>query len=179
MPIFRFTIEKPVPASVSNVVANYLDLDHVPSHSALSDCQVVSESDRVACFLLTSKIGPFRFRNAHYFEYRPPNQILQVVKTILGPMIVLATARPHAETNSDTLCLVEVNIELHLPGWAYPFRNLIRWLLMRADHVVLEEDNRILKRRQRLFGDNIDDYLHPENRMLFKDAFRKAFQRPR
>ena len=175
--LFRFAIDKRVKASVSNVIANYLDLEHVVFHSGLGKCRVYSETDRAACFSLESKIGPFRFRNVHYFEFRPPNRIFQTVKSPLGPMRVLATAESASDDPADPQCVVHVDVELDLPWFVYPFRGLLRPILEKADHTVMVEDNLLIERRQRLFGDFIEDYLQPEHRILFKDLFRRHYSR--
>jgi len=44
--LFRFAIDKPIKASLSNVIANYLDLEHVGLHSQLGEIHVYSETDR-------------------------------------------------------------------------------------------------------------------------------------
>ena len=175
--LIRFAIDKPVKASLSNVIANYLDLEHVVFHPGLSNCRVYSETERVACFALDSKIGPFRLRNVHYFEFRPPNQILQVVKTPIGPMRVLATAESRSDDAAAPRCVVHVDVELDVPWFVYPFRNLLVPLLRRTDHKVMVEDNLLIERRQRLFGDFIEDYLQPEHKMLFKELFRRHYSR--
>ncbi len=175
--LFRFIIDKPVKASVSNVIANYLDLEHVVFHSGLGNCQVYSETERAACFTLESKIGPFCFRNVHYFEFRPPNRIFQSIKSPLGPMRVLATAECVSDDPAAPLCVVHVEVELDLPRLVYPFRGLLLPLLKRTDHKVMVEDNLLIERRQRLFGDFIEDYLQPEHKMLFKELFRRHYSR--
>ena len=73
---FRFDITKHVQASKGNVIANYLDLEHLDMHRGLRSCEVISETERAACFKLTSKIGPLSFTNVHYYEFRPPDQIV-------------------------------------------------------------------------------------------------------
>ena len=175
--LFRFGIDKRVKASVSNVIANYLDLEHVVFHPGLLNLEVYSETDRAACFALESKLGPFRFRNVHYFEFRPPNQIFQAIKSPLGPMRVLATAQAASGDQAEPECVVHVDVELDLPWFAYPFRGLLQPILERADHKVMVEDNLLIERRQRLFGDFIEDYLQPEHKILFKDLFRHHYSR--
>ena len=173
--LFRFAIDKRVRASVSNVIANYLDLEHVVFHSGLTNCQVYSETDRAACFTLESRIGPFRFRNVHYFEFRPPNRIFQTIKSPLGPMRVLATATATSVDPVEPQCFVHVDVEIDLPWFVYPFRGLLQPILERTDHKVMVEDNLLIERRQRLFGDFIEDYLQPEHKILFKDLFRHHY----
>lgn len=169
----QFSILKEVPASLPGVIANYLDLEHVPVHSGLRACQILGETDRAACFVLTSDVGPFRVRNVHYFEFRPPNQIMQVVKTPLGPMRVLSTATSLGPGKTDVL----VDVEIDLPRWLYPFRALVERVARRLNRTVLDEDLTVLLRRERLFGDHIEDYLRPQQVMLFKDVFRQHYSR--
>ena len=175
--LFRFAIDKPIKASVSNVIANYLDLEHVGLHSRLGEIRVYSETDRAASFSLESRIGPFRLQAIHYFEFRPPNQIFQALKSPLGPMRVLATARAASEDPERPLCIVHVDVALDLPWYVYPVRGLLRRILERADHRVMLEDNSLIERRQRLFGDYIEDYLQPEHKILFKELFRRHYSR--
>ena len=40
-----FTITKHMEASLSQVIANYLDLEHIPVHSGLRGCEVLAESE--------------------------------------------------------------------------------------------------------------------------------------
>ena len=175
----RFQILKQIPASLAGVMANYLDMEHVPIHSGLRDCEIISETETAAAFVLTSDVGPFKVRNVHYFEYRPPNQVLQMVKTPLGPMRVLATAEEYEAGTPDVRTEVTVDVQIDLPRPVYPFRILVERLLRKLNLVVLEEDLEILERRQKLFGDYVEDYCRSEEVMLFKDVFAAHFSRKR
>ena len=167
----RFSILKRIPASLPGVMANYLDMEHVPVHSGLRDCEILSETENAACFVLTSDVGPFRVRNVHYFEFRPPNQVLQVVKTPVGPMRVLSTSTASEDGGTDVL----VDVELDLPGILYPFRSLLEKVARKLNRTVLDEDLTVLLRRERLFGDSIEDYLRHQHVMLFKESFREHY----
>jgi hypothetical protein len=170
-----FTIIKRIPASRSNVIANYLDLEHLPVHSGLVECRVMSETERAACFEMTTKVGPFRFQNVHYFEFRPPHQVFHAIKSPLGPMYIVSTVE---ELDSGTpLVRSEVTVEttLDLPRWAYPLRLPLEKLLRRLNEKVLREDRTILDRRQALLGDSVEDYLRDQQRILFKDVFRRHY----
>lgn len=171
----HFQILKHVPASLSSVIANYLDMEHVPVHSGLRDCEIMSETDLAACFVLTSDVGPFRLRNVHYFEFRPPNQVFQMVKTPLGPMRVLATASEHQTGTPDVYTEVVVEGQIDLPRFVHPFRGWVERILRRLNQVVLDEDLTVLLRREKLFGPYIEDYLRSEQVMLFKEAFREHY----
>lgn len=170
----RFTILKRMEASLPEVIANYLDLEHIPVHSGLRGCEVLSETERTACFVLTSKVGPLPVRNVHYFEFRPPHQILHVVKSPLGPMRVLSTARD-ASGPEGACTEVEVDVEIELPRLVFPFRALVERVLRHLNRVVLDEDMTVLRRRERLFGPWIEDYLRPRQRILFKELFRQHY----
>jgi len=169
---YRFSIVKPVRASRSNVIANYLDLEHLSFHSGLSRCRVISETERTACFELTSKIGPLRVRNVHYYEFRPPAQIFHAIKSPLGPMYVTSTVVEFDSGTADVRCEVTVETTLELPRLLYPVREWIGRLLRRVNRTVLHEDLTILDRRHALFGDYVEDYLRDQQRILFKEAFR-------
>lgn len=171
--IHSFTILKRMGASRANVIANYLDLEHIPIHTGIANLSLIAESDRAACFRLDSKVFGFTTTNVHYFEFRPPDGIFQAVKTPLGPMTVLATVREFPDGAAGARCEVTVEVELDMPRWAYPFRRLVERLLRRLNRKVLEEDLQILERRQLLFGDSVADYLRAEQRMLFKPLFAK------
>ncbi len=172
-----FTIIKHVPAARSNVIANYLDLEHVPVHPGLAGCRVLSETDRTACFVMTSKVGPLRVRNLHYFEFRPPAQIFHAVKSPLGPMHVVSTVREFESGTEEVRCEVTVETTLDLPRWVYPARGLVEGLLRRLNATVLREDRTILDRRHALFGDSVEDYLREQQCMLFKDLFRQHYSK--
>ena len=174
----QFTIVKKIAASKSNVIANYLDLEHIPVHSGLAGCRVLSETERAACFELTSKVGPFNVRNVHYFEFRPPDQIFHAVKSPLGPMHVVSTVREFASGTPEAHCDVEVVTTIELPRVLGPVRRLVERLLRHLNDVVLREDLTILERRQALFGDWVEDYLQDQECMLFKDLFRQHYARP-
>jgi hypothetical protein len=174
----QFTIIKKIQASKSNVIANYLDLEHIPVHSGLRSCRVLTETERAACFELTSRVGPFNVHNVHYFEFRPPDQIFHAVKSPLGPMYVVSTARELASGTPDAHCEVEVVTTVDLPGVLWPVRKLVERLLRYLNDVVLREDLTILERRQALFGDWVEDYLREQQCMLFKDLFREHYARP-
>lgn len=170
----RFTIIKRMAASLPEVMANYLDLEHIPVHSGLRDCEVLSETDRAACFVLTSRVGPFPIRNVHYFEFRPPCEILHIVKTPLGPMRVVSTAS-EADAAAGVCTEVRVDVEIDLPRLVYPFRALIERILRHLNQVVLDEDIVLLERREKLFGAWIEDYLQPRQVILFKELFRQHY----
>jgi hypothetical protein len=174
-----FVIIKPIAASASNVIANYLDLEHMPLHGGFAGCRVLSETERVACFEMTSKVGPFNVRNVHYYEYRPPNQLFHAVKSPLGPMYVLSTVLPPAEGPAKGRCEVKVETTLDMPRLLYPARHLVERLLRKLNATVLHEDRTILERRQALFGDDIEDYLRDAQCLLFKEAFRQHYSRAR
>jgi hypothetical protein len=170
----RFTIFKRMHASLPQVIANYLDLEHIPVHSGLRACEVLSETEDTACFVLTSQVGPFAVRNVHHFEFHPPCEILNIVKTPLGPMRVVSTASVADEP--DGVCTeVLVDVEIDLPALVYPFRRLVERLLRHLNEVVLEEDMTVLSRRQELFGDFIEDFLRPRQVILFKELFRAHY----
>jgi len=170
-----FTLVKRIAASRSNVIANYLDLEHLPVHSGLSDLRVMSETDRAACFEMTTKVGPFRVKNVHYFEFRPPHQIFHAIKSPLGPMYVLSTVEELDSATPQVRSEVTVLTTLDLPRFAYPARFLIEKLLRRLNEKVLREDRAILDRRQALVGDSVEDYLRDQQRILFKDLFRRHY----
>jgi len=169
-----FTIVKHVQCSAANVIANYLDLEHMPAHSGLMACRVMSEAERVACFEITSKVGPFRIRNVHYYEFRPPNQIFHAVESPLGPMYVLSTVEEHDGGTENVRSVVTVETTLDMPRLVYPFRGIVERLLRRLNQTVHREDCAILERRQRLFGEDVSDYLREEQCLLFKELFRKS-----
>ena len=170
-----FTIVKHIASSRANVVANYLDLEHLPVHAGLKRCRVLSESERAACFEMISMIGPLPIRNVHYFEFRPPAQIFHAVRSPLGPMYVTSTVKEFDSGSPNVRCEVVVETTLELPRVLYPARKLLEQLLRRLNARVLAEDETILERRQKLLGDNIDDYLRPEQFLLFKELFAEHY----
>jgi hypothetical protein len=173
---FRFDITKKMAASRANVIANYLDLEHLDMHSGLGDCEVLSETEHCACFTLVSRIGPFRVRNLHYYEFRPPDTIVNAVRSPIGPMIVTSTVREIGSGTPDVSCEVDVRTEIDLPKALYPFRRPLERLLRRTNRVILEEDRGIFERRQRLLGNAVGDYLRKDQYLLFKDAFRASLE---
>jgi len=175
---FRFDITKQMTASRANVIANYLDLEHLDMHSGLGDCEVLSETEHCACFTLVSRIGPFRVRNLHYYEFRPPDTIVNAVRSPLGPMIVTSRVREIDGGTPAVRCEVDVRTEIDLPRWLYPFRKPLEWLLRRTNRVILEEDRGIFERRQRVLGNTVGDYLRKGQYLLFKDAFRASLESP-
>ncbi len=170
-----FTLIKKIPASRSNVIANYLDLEHLPIHSGLAECRVMSETERAACFEMTTRVGPFRVQNVHYFEFRPPHQIFHAIKSPLGPMYVLSTVEEIGGGTREVRSEVKVETTIDLPRWVYPARFLVERLLRRLNEKVLREDRTILDRRQALVGDSVSDYLRDQQRILFKDLFRRYY----
>jgi len=175
----EFTLVKRIPASRANVIANYLDLEHLPVHSGLAGCRVMSETERTACFEMTSWVGPLRFRNVHYFEFRPPSDIFHAVKSPLGPMYVHSSV---AELDSGTPGVrseVTVRTVIDLPPFLYPVRGLVEKVLRHLNATVLTEDRAILDRRQALLGDNVEDYLRDQQPLLFKELFRRHYSRAR
>jgi hypothetical protein len=174
-----FTIVKRIAASRSNVVANYLDLEHMPFHHGFAGCRVISETDRVACFEMSSRVGPFLVRNVHYYEYRPPNQIFHAVKSPLGPMYIVSTAEEADPARPGQACQVTVETTLDMPRLFYPARKWVERLLRRLNDAVLREDRLLLERRQALFGDYVEDYLRDQQCLLFKEAFRSSYSKER
>jgi hypothetical protein len=173
MKTIRLTIEKKAIGSMGNVIANYLDLEHVGYHPGLSDLHVFRESDKTACFSLNSRIGFWTFKNVHYFEYAPPNKIIQVVKTWLGPMKIESTVVDFFDTKGYSS--VTVNVEIVTNSLWFFFRKPLIYLLRRSNERILMEDNKILARRAKIFGASIEDYLKPDIVLLFKKQFDAAF----
>jgi hypothetical protein len=173
----HFDITKHLACSRGNVIANYLDLEHLDMHRGLADCELLSEDERTACFTLRSKIGPFPFKNVHHYEFRPPDEIVNAIRSPFGPMKVVSTVREIRSDDSPVRCEVDVHTEIDLPFFVVPFRGLLEHLLRRVNREVLEEDREILERRQRLFGDTVDDYLRDGQFLLFKETFRKHYAR--
>jgi hypothetical protein len=170
-----FTIVKQVPASRANVIANYLDFEHLPVHPGLASCRIISETERAACFEMTSRVGPFRIRNVHYFEFRPPHRILHAIRSPVGPMYIESTVDEIDGGDSGPRCEVTVQTTLELPSLLYPLRGLIERILRRLNYTVLQEDLAILVRRQALRGGAVDDYLRDQQRILFKETFRRHY----
>ena len=48
-------------------------------------------------------------------------------------------------------------------------------ILRHLNQVVLEEDMTVLRRREALFGDFIEDFLRPRQVILFKELFREHY----
>ena len=172
-----FTIVKRTSASPSNVIANYLDIEHMPFHTGFVGCRVVSETSRVACFEMSSKVGPFLVRNVHYYEYRPPNQIFHAIKSPLGPMYIVSTVEDADKESPGRASEVTVETTLDMPRLLFPARKLVERLLRRLNDAVLREDRLVLERRQALFGDDVEDYLREPQCLLFKEAFRQSYSK--
>ena len=68
-------------------------------------------------------------RNVHYFEFRPPHQILHAIKSILGPVYIVSTVEEFDSGTPDIRCEVRVETTLDLPRLLYPARRMIERLL--------------------------------------------------
>ena len=118
-----------------------------------------------------------KFRNIHYYEFRPPHQIFHAVESPLGPMYVLSTVEEFESGTSDIRSEVTVETTLDMPRLLYPLRGLVERLLRRINATVHREDCAILERRQALFGDTVEDYLRDEQCILFKEPFRQSYSK--
>lgn len=169
-------IEKRIPASLGNVIANYLDIEHLDFHSGLGGCQVVSETATAACLLIRSVFGPLQWRNLHFYEFRPPNVIINAIRSPVGPMVVQSEAEAQRTPDGRALTVVRVHARIDLVWWGRPFWPLLRAVLVKANRRILAEDLEILGARQQRFGDDVSGYLRSGQPLLFKDAFRRSFE---
>jgi hypothetical protein len=172
-----FRIERKVKTSAGNVIANYLDFEHTVYHSDFAQAQILGETDVAACIETVVRKGPFRFVNIAYAEYRPPNGLFQIQKTILGSLRNLVIVEEHESGTPAVWSHIVSHVEHDMPAFLFPFRGLIEWWIRRTADSIFEEDRLILERRDRLLGDSIEDYLRPEQLMLFKKAFARSFSR--
>ena len=168
-----FTIKKYARTSVSQVVANYLDIEHIIYHSntTLRRIELISQTERSCCFILVSKLGPISITTFNYYEYRPPNQFFQVAHSSLLTLRHLSTIHEKAPGEVE----VTVEVWLDLPFFLAPFRSMLEWFLRWQDRRIHEEDRVILERRYSLVGDDVSDYLRPWQPLLFKEVFATFF----
>lgn len=175
MPTHFFTMKKVARTSLSQVVANYLDIEHILYHSGttLRRIELISESERAGCFILVNKFGPISLTTFNYYEYRPPHQFFQVAHI---PFLTLRHLSTIVEREKGE---VEVTVEvwLDLPLFLLPFKKIIEGFLRLQDRRIHEEDRNILERRYRLVGEDISDYLRPWQPLLFKKVFAETFGR--
>jgi hypothetical protein len=175
--VHEFEIRKQIDASIGNVLANYLDIEHFYVHPNIVDIRVVSETPYACCLAMKSRILFLPISTVHYFEFRPPHQILQYSSTPLGPILTLATINEKISADGRKSCQINVQVKIDMPVWAYPLRKIVEMMLRRTNRNIFVEDMEILLRRERFFGDNIQDYLRPEQRLLCKEIFKKYYGR--
>lgn len=173
MPQHSFVLKKYAHTTIGQVVANYLDIEHILFHTqtTLRRIQLLSQTERSACFFLQSKLGPFSATTLNYYEFRPPNQFFQVAHSRWFTLAHLSTIEELKSGEVE----VTVAVTLYLPFWLYPFRKLIEALLRWQDRRIHEEDRRILERRYEIAGGWVGDYLRPWQPLLFKKEFAKFF----
>lgn len=161
--------------SISQVIANYLDIEHIFFHrnTTLSRIEILSHTERSACFRLKSKKGFLTLTTINYYEYRPPNQIYQVVSAPFFLLTHLSTVQEVKEGEVEVI----VDVELDLPFFLYPFRKWIEKALRNQDQRIHEEDREILERRYSLVKEDVNDYLRDFQPLLFKEIFRAHFGR--
>lgn len=168
-------LRKRIPASPGNVVANYLDVEHLDFHSGLGGCEVVSETSTTACLRIRSRVGPWAWSNIHYYEFRPPGEIINATTSPIGPMVVQSRVMADPADATGASSVVDVSLRVELAWWAIPFWPVLREMLRRTNRRILEEDLQILRLRQQRFGNAVADYLSVHHRILFAAAFRSAF----
>lgn len=173
--IHRFEIVKQVPASAANVIVNYFDLEHLEMHRAFRSVRVVHEGQTSACYLLRLRFLGLPLSSFTYYEFIPPNTIINAARAFFGTVKttsqITAVAEQPAQTN------IHVQVEIDMPKWLYPLRALPEWALRRLNKQLFAEDLAIWSRRQTLFGDGVDDYLSDHNYLLFKQALRQVLRR--
>lgn len=172
---FRFQMKKYAATSASQVVANYLDIEHLRFHArtTLKRLTLVSATERAACFFLTNKLGFLTLTTFNYYEYRPPNQFFQVA---FSSILCVAHCSTIIEKEPGKVEIL-VDVEVQMPWILAPFRPLMEFLLRWQDRRIHEEDREILERRYKLRGAWIEDYLRPWQPLLFKEAFARAFSK--
>ncbi len=171
--IHRFTIDKIVPASLPQVVANYFDMEHLVIHSAIHNPKLTSSQPDEIEVQYTVGRWPARRTVRQTIRYNPPGDIIQVMSSPIGP--VTAESKIAASDTDKAQCTICTRISLDLPIWAWPMRRMLEQIVRRANQKTLAEDLAILTRRQRLFGSGIDDYLAPAQPILFKDKLLATF----
>jgi hypothetical protein len=167
---FRFDITKKMPASRANVIANYLDLEHLDARGL--GARGAGETER--CLLPhVSRVGSLHVPAPTTVQ---PLDTIVMGRSPIGPMIVTSTVREIGSGTPDVTCEVDVSTEIDLPRALYAFRRPLERLLRRTNRVILDEDNAIFERRRRLLGNAVNDYLRKDQYLLFKDAFRASLE---
>jgi hypothetical protein len=175
---YSFKITKKAKASMGNVIINYFDLEHIAIHPDVVDINILAESDRACCYVLSSRMLGIPMHTLNYYEYLPPGQVVQVAKNWMGIICTDSRCTEHRnEEGTIEYSEVDITVTLWLKWWAYPLRRILERLLVRFNQKLLLEDLPILEGRQSQTGDYVLDYLRPEQPTLFKEMLQKSFSK--
>lgn len=172
---YSFLIQKFFYASAANVIANYLDLDHVTSvHGAFASVQVLVEDRLHAQLEVKTLVGPFWLTHRSHYEYRPPFQVFQIMRSWFASVTALSCIH-ESDEGGRVFSEIKTQVQLELL-WGFRFLSpLVAQRILKMDQILTEEDRVLLERRDRILGTTVQDYLHPQQPLLFKEEFRRQF----
>lgn len=177
---FKLCYELDIPFAVA--VVTYLDCEHyLYLHKSLSKkAEILSASKNFFEHMEVMEVLGIKFGQIYKVRYLPPGTFHQfdfrpVGKFGLYSLIKLETILNYYPTEKGTT-LSELIVNLTLPAWIYPFRNLIKKILKKVKIDKDLEDLEMIKRRAHLFGrGDISGYFKKGQFILFKDSFRENF----
>ena len=182
---YSFKLCYELDTTLAIAVATYLDCEHyVYLHKGLTKkIEILEHGDGYyKCRLLANAFG-FKIGQSMTAQYVPPATFVQYdVEPYprwlpsIHHLIGTKTTLRYFETPERNTTLSELTIELDLPFWLYPFRQLIRRGIEKVKILKDLEDVAMIDRRAKVFGRaNNTAYLNKRQFMLHKTDYLKYF----
>ncbi|MCB0368477.1 MAG: hypothetical protein KDD45_03310 [Bdellovibrionales bacterium] len=182
--IFTFKYCYLIKSRLPMVVGAYLDCEHFYylHKEAIQNCEIIDYSRkkiiwsqvwnflkiRFGQFITTEYIPPASFRN---FEIKAFPKWLPNIHHIIN----VESQSDFYKWNEDSTLSV-FSVKIHMPFILWPFREVIKYFILKLKILIDLEDVAMLDRKNRLYGKkSIQHFLHKDQFILFKEEFQSHF----
>lgn len=173
-----------IDAPQSLVVGAYLDCEHYYylHDNAIQHCEILEYSPTHIRWNQVWRIFGFRIGHTLTTRYLPPatfiNEKIMAFPQWLPSIhhFVKVESRSDFYHWDDKTTLSIFTVDMNLPWYIYPFRNILKYLILRFKILIDLEDVAMLARKTHVFGSqSVFHLLHKDQFILFKDEFSKNF----
>jgi len=181
---YNFQASYLIDAAQSLVVGAYLDCEHYYylHDEAIQHCEILDYSPTHIRWNQIWRIFNFKIGHTLTTKYIPPatfvNEKIQAFPIWLPSIhhIIKVESRSDFYYWDEKTTLSLFTVDIDMPWYVYPFRKILKYLILRFKILIDLEDVAMLARKTYLFGSkSVFHLLHKDQFILFKDEFVKSF----